>query len=248
MSYNPYNIEGKRVLITGASSGIGRATAIECAKLGATCVLVGRNEARLQETLSLLEGENHTSIIADVTTTEGRAVIVAQSGQLDGVVCNAGINKTAPIYFLKEEEVDEVMTTNATAPMMLIHDLVTKRCVKVKASIVFTSSIDAVTPAISTAAYGASKAALTNFMKVCAKELAPRLIRSNAIMPGMVETPILAEMRMTDEELEADKQNYPLKRYGQPEEIAWAIIYLLSDAAAWVTGSVLTIDGGCSIR
>lgn len=248
MSYNPYNIEGKRVLITGASSGIGRATAIECAKLGATCVLVGRNEARLQETLSLLEGENHTSIIADVTTTDGRAAIVAQCGQLDGIVCNAGINKTAPIYFLKEEEVDEVMTTNATAPMMLIHDLVTKRCVKAKASIVFTSSIDAVTPAISTAAYGASKAALTNFMMVCAKELAPRLIRSNAIMPGMVETPILAEMRMTDEELEADKQNYPLKRYGQPKEIAWAIIYLLSDAAAWVTGSLLTIDGGCSIR
>ena len=248
MSYNPYNIEGKRVLITGASSGIGRATAIECSKLGATCVLVGRNEARLLETLSQLEGENHSSIVADVTIKEGREAIVAQCGQLDGVVCNAGINKTAPIYFLKEEELGEVMATNATAPMMLIHDLVGKRCIRARASIVFTSSIDAVTPAISTAAYGASKAALTNFMKVCAKELAPRLIRSNAIMPGMVETPILAEMRMTDEELEADKQNYPLKRYGQPQEIAWAIIYLLSDAAEWVTGSVLTIDGGCSIR
>lgn len=248
MSYNPYSIEGKRILITGASSGIGRATAIECSKLGATCILVGRNEARLQETLSQLEGANHISIVADVTIKEGRAAIVEQCGQLDGVVCNAGINKTAPIYFLKEEEVDEVMATNTMAPMMLIHDLVTKRSIKAKASIVFTSSIDAVIPAITTAAYGASKAALTNFMKVCAKELAPRFIRSNAIMPGMVETPILAEMRMTDEELEADKQQYPLKRYGQPEEIAWAIIYLLSDAAAWVTGSVLTIDGGCSIR
>ena len=248
MSYNPYTLEGKRVLITGASSGIGRVTAIECSKLGATCVLVGRNEARLQETLSQLEGANHTSIVADVTTKEGRAAIVEQCGQLDGVVCNAGINKTAPIYFLKEAEVNEVMTTNATAPMMLIHNLVSKRCIKAKASIVFTSSIDAVTPAITTAAYGASKAALTNFMKVCAKELAPRLIRSNAIMPGMVDTPILIEMRMTDEELEADRQRYPLKRYGQPEEIAWAIIYLLSDAAAWVTGSVLTIDGGCSVR
>lgn len=248
MSYNPYNIEGKHILITGTSSGIGRATAIECSKLGAVCVLVGRNETRLQETLSQMEGENHTSIVADVTTKGGREAIVAKCGQLDGVVCNAGINKTAPIYFLKEEELEEVMTTNATAPMMLIHDLVSKRCIRARASIVFTSSIDAITPAITTAAYGASKAALTNFMKVCAKELAPRLIRSNAIMPGMVETPILAEMRMTDEELEADKQQYPLKRYGQPEEIAWAIIYLLSDAAVWVTGSVLTIDGGCSIR
>jgi NAD(P)-dependent dehydrogenase (short-subunit alcohol dehydrogenase family) len=164
------------------------------------------------------------------------------------VVCNAGINRTSPIYFIKEGELDEVYNTNTKAPIMLIHDLLAKRSICAKASIVFTSSIDAVNPAISTAAYGASKAALTNFMKVCAKELAPRLIRSNAVMPGMVETPILSEMHMTNEELEKDKQQYPLKRYGQPKEIAWAIIYLLSDAAAWVTGSILTIDGGCSIR
>lgn len=255
MSYNPYTLEGKRILITGGSSGIGRATAIECAKLGAIVIAVGRNEERLKETLSLmnervseLENEGHSYIVADVTTEEGRAAIVSQCGALDGVVCNAGINKTAPIYFLKSEELDTVFDTNTKAPMMLIHDLLSKRCLKAKASLVFTSSIDAVTPAITTAAYGASKAALTNFMKLCAKELAPRLIRSNAIMPGMVETPILAEMRMTDEELQNDREQYPLKRYGRPEEIAWAIIYLLSDAAAWVTGSVLTIDGGCSIR
>lgn len=248
MSYNPYTLEGKRILITGASSGIGRATAKECSKLGATCILCGRNEERLQETLNALNGNNHTFIVADVTTIEGRGTIVSQCGQLDGVVCNAGVNKTAPIYFLKSEEVDVVFETNTKAPMMLIHDLLGKRCLKTNASLVFTSSIDAVTPAITTAAYGASKAALTNFMKVCAKELAPRQIRSNAVMPGMVETPILAEMHMTDEELQNDQLQYPLKRYGRPEEIAWAIIYLLSDAAAWVTGSVLTIDGGCSIR
>lgn len=255
MNYNPYTLDGKRILITGASSGIGRATAIECAKLGATCVLCGRNEQRLQETLSLMNdsvkelmNKGYRIIVADVTTNEGRAAIVSQCGPLDGVVCNAGINKTAPIYFLKSEEVDAVFDTNTKAPMMLIHDLISKRCLKTKSSLVFTSSIDAVTPAITTAAYGASKAALTNFMKLCAKELAPRQIRSNAVMPGMVETPILAEMRMTDEELQNDREQYPLKRYGKPEEIAWAIIYLLSDAAAWVTGSVLTIDGGCSIR
>ena len=248
MSYNPYTLSGKRILITGASSGIGRATAIECAKLGSICILCGRNETRLQETLKSLEGANHSYVVADLTTEDGRAAIVLQSGQIDGVVCNAGINKTAPVYFLKSDEIDEVFDTNIKAPMMLIHDLLSKRCLKAKSSLVFTSSIDASTPAISTAAYGASKAALTNFMKLCAKELAPRQIRSNAVMPGMVETPILSEMHMTDEELQNDKQQYPLKRYGRPEEIAWAIIYLLSDAAAWVTGSVLTIDGGCSIR
>ena len=246
--YNPYSLDGKRILITGASSGIGRATAIECAKLGAICILCGRNEERLKETLESLEGANHSYVVADITTADGRTAIVSQCGHLDGVVCNAGINKTAPIYFLKSNELDEVFDTNAKAPMLLIHDLLGKRCLKAKSSLVFTSSIDANTPAITTAAYGASKAAVTNFMKLCAKELAPRQIRSNAVMPGMVETPILSEMHMTDEELQNDKQQYPLKRYGHPEEIAWAIIYLLSDAAAWVTGSVLTIDGGCSVR
>lgn len=247
MSYNPYTLEGKHILITGASSGIGRATAIECAKLGASCVLCGRNEERLQETLSLLEGNGHATIATDLTTAEGIQAIAAQCDKLDGVVLNAGINLMAPIYFLKEEDVNQVFQTNVLSPMHLMQALLKARKINAKASLVFTSSIDAVNPDVSSSAYAASKAALTSFMRSCAKELAPRQIRANAIQPGLVETGMMRNGMVADEDLEKNKELYLLKRYARPEEIAWAIIYLLSDASAFVTGSVLTIDGGISI-
>lgn len=247
MSYNPYNIEGKHILITGASSGIGRATAIECAKLGGICVLCGRNEERLQETLSMLEGSGHVIIAADLLKTEDLQRIAAQCDKLDGVVLNAGINLMAPIYFLKEEDVNQVFATNTLAPMHLMQALLKARKINAKASLVFTSSIDALNPDVSSSAYAASKAALTSFMRSCAKELAPRQIRANAVHPGLVETGMKHNGMVSDEDLEKNKELYLLKRYARPEEIAWAIIYLLSDASAFVTGSVLTIDGGISI-
>ena len=248
MSYNPYTLEGKRILITGASSGIGRATAIECSKLGGICVLCGRNEERLQETMSMLEGSGHVTIAADLTTAEGIQAIAAQCDKLDGVVLNAGINLMAPIYFLKEEDVNLVFATNTLAPMHLMQALLKARKINAKASLVFTSSIDALNPDVSSSAYAASKAALTSFMRSCAKELAPRQIRANAVHPGLVETGMKHNGMVSDEDLEKNKDLYLLKRYAHPEEIAWAIIYLLSDASAFVTGSVLTIDGGISIN
>lgn len=247
MSYNPYNIEGKRILITGASSGIGRATAMECSKLGATCILVGRNDERLQESLSMLEGNGHVTIAADLLEAEDLQRIVSQCDKLDGVVLNAGINLMAPIYFLKEEDVNQVFATNTLAPMHLMQALLKARKINAKASLVFTSSIDALNPDVSSSAYAASKAALTSFMRSCAKELAPRQIRANAVHPGLVETGMKHNGMVSDEDLEKNKDLYLLKRYARPEEIAWAIIYLLSDASAFVTGSVLTIDGGISI-
>lgn len=246
--YNPYTLEGKRILITGASSGIGRVTAIECFKLGACCVLCGRNEARLQETLSMLEGNGHVAITADLLKADDLQRIASQCDKLDGVVLNAGINLMAPIYFLKEEDINQVFQTNVLAPMHLMQALLKARKINAKASLVFTSSIDAVNPDVSSSAYAASKAALTSFMRSCAKELAPRQIRANAIQPGLVETGMMRNGMVADEDLEKNKELYLLKRYARPEEIAWAIIYLLSDASAFVTGSVLTIDGGISIN
>lgn len=250
--YNPYTLDGKRILITGASSGIGRAAAIECAKLGATVVITGRDEERLQQTLNELTSERvngaaHSFIVADLLTSEGIQAIAANCDKLDGVVLNAGINLMAPIYFLKEEDVNQVFQTNTLAPMHLMQALLKARKINAKASLVFTSSIDAVNPDVSSSAYAASKAALTSFMRSCAKELAPRQIRANAVHPGLVETGMKHNGMVSDEDLEKNKELYLLKRYAHPEEIAWAIIYLLSDASAFVTGSVLTIDGGCSI-
>ena len=175
-------------------------------------------------------------------------MIVEQSPALDGVVCNAGINIMAPIYFLKNDEVDAVFRTNAIAPMSLINALLKAKRIKSQASLVFTSSMDVVNPDAGSAAYAASKAALASFMRSCAKELAPRKIRSNAIQPGLVETGMMHNGLVSEEDLEKNKELYLLKRYAKPEEIAWAIIYLLSDASNFVTGSVLTIDGGGSIR
>lgn len=248
MNYNPYTLDGKTILITGASSGIGRATAIECAKLGATCILCGRNEQRLQDTLHALEGTDHIAIIADLLTEDGIKNIINQAPTLDGVVCNAGINIMSPIYFIKNDELDTVFRTNALAPMTLINVLLSNKRIKSRASLVFTSSMDAVNPDAGSAAYAASKAALTSFMRSCAKELAPRKIRSNAIQPGLVETGMMHNGMVSEEDLEKNKENYLLKRYAQPKEIAWAIIYLLSDASGFVTGSVLTIDGGATIK
>lgn len=247
MNYNPYALTGKTILITGASSGIGRTTAIECSKLNATCVLCGRNEFRLQETLRLLEGTGHIAISADLLKEEGIRAIVEQTPNLDGVVCNAGINLMAPIYFLKSDEIDKVMRTNTIAPMTLVNALLRNKCIKNQSSLVFTSSLDAVNPDVGSSVYAASKAALSSFMRSCAKELAPRKIRANAIQPGLVETGMMHNGLVSEEDLEKHKEFYLLKRYARPEEIAWSIIYLLSDASNFVTGSVLTIDGGASI-
>lgn len=247
MNYNPFTLIGKTVLITGASSGIGRASAIECAKLGATCVLCGRNEKRLQETLQALEGANHIVIVADLLSEEGIQAIANQAPKLDGVVCNAGINMMAPIYFLKSEEINTVFQTNVVAPMNLMNALLRKKCINNQASLVFMSSMDAVNPDAGSSAYAASKAALTSFMRSCAKELAPRKIRSNAIQPGLVETGMMHNGYVSEEDLEKNKQHYLLKRFAQPEEIAWSIVYLLSDASSFMTGSIITIDGGATI-
>ena len=247
MNYNPFTLIGKMVLITGASSGIGRASAIECAKLGATCVLCGRNEQRLQETLQALEGANHIVIAADLLSEEGIQAIANQAPKLDGVVCNAGINMMAPIYFLKSEEINTVFQTNVVAPMNLMNALLRKKCINNQASLVFMSSMDVVNPDAGSSAYAASKAALTSFMRSCAKELAPRKIRSNAIQPGLVETGMMHNGYVSEEDLEKNKQHYLLKRFAQPEEIAWSIVYLLSDASSFMTGSIITIDGGATI-
>ena len=245
--YNPFSLSGKTILVTGASSGIGKATAIECSKMGATIIMTARNEERLHETLSMLEGVGHITIAADLTTSDGIQASASQCDKLDGVVLNAGINLMAPIYFLKEEDVNQVFATNTLAPMHLMQALLKARKINAKASLVFTSSIDALNPDVSSSAYAASKAALTSFMRSCAKELAPRQIRANAVHPGLVETGMKHNGMVSDEDLEKNKDLYLLKRYARPEEIAWAIIYLLSDASAFVTGSVLTIDGGISI-
>ena len=239
--YNPYSLAGKTVLVTGASSGIGRATAIECSRLGATVVVTGRDEARLGETMAALTGEGHVSVLADLTKAEDVAKLISELPQIDGFVCNAGITRRRPVSYVKEEELHEVFETNTFAAFTLTKAIMKAKKMNRGGSMIFLSSMAArlVTPG--NAMYAASKAAVESFARSCAQEYAPMQIRANAILPGMVETTLSKQGALSAEMIERDKQNYLLKRYGKPEEIAWAIIYLLSDASAWISGTSMMV-------
>ena len=248
MLYNPFKLEGKTILITGASSGIGRATAIECSKLGAKCVITGRNEERLNETLSKMEGDGHQIIVADIATQDGIDIVVERSPAIDGLVNNAGVSHTKPISFIKEEELNRIFSINTFAPIVLTKSLLKKKKMNVGGSIVFVSSAASINPDIANSIYSATKAAIASFSRSCAKELSVKQIRSNSVHPGMVETELVKNLIFSAEDLDNDKAKYILKRYGKPEEIAWSIIYLLSDASAWVTGTSMIIDGGLLVK
>ena len=247
--YNPYNLKDKTILVTGASSGIGRATAIECSKLGAKLIITARNEDRLKETLNSLEGEGPQMFLADLSDSAAIELLVNEVSKIDGFSCNAGVANTQPIPFYKEEEIERIFKTNTFSMMMLTKFLVKKKKLNKGASIVYTSSIGNVYSAeVANGIYGASKCAIDGFMRTAALELAQKGIRCNSVNPGMVETAIIDNNgRITAEQYEKDKKKYPLGRYGRPEDIAWAIIYLLSDASSWITGTALKIDGGTTI-
>ena len=249
MSYNPFSLEGKTILITGASSGIGKATAIECSKLGARCIITGRNEKRLSETYSLLEGEGHLQIVSDLSDFSQIQKLVDQIPVVNGLVNNAGISKHLPVNFVTEEKIDEIFPINLTAPILLFSKLLKSKKMARPSSAVFTSSINGLLVGEKSAClYSTTKAGISGFVKVCAHELASKGIRVNCVCPGMIETSILSEGTITKEQLAENAKGYPLGRHGKPEEVAWGIIYLLSDASSFVTGTNLVIDGGISVK
>jgi NAD(P)-dependent dehydrogenase (short-subunit alcohol dehydrogenase family) len=247
-TYNPYSLEGKTILVTGASSGIGQETAIQCSKLGANVLVTARNEDRLKETLLQLEGEGHSMIIAELTQQEGLEKLVNLIDALDGVVLCAGKGMTSPFPFSTRDKYDSVFDVNFFAPVELLRLLVKKKKLKKDSSVVFVSSIGGIKSfQLGNSIYGASKAALNSTMKFCARELAAKKIRVNTVNPGMVNTKLIQSGAISEEQLKLDMEKYPLKRYGEPQDIAFGIIYLLSDASSWVTGHSLVIDGGVTI-
>jgi len=246
--YNPFTLEGKNILITGASSGIGRATAIECSKMGATVFITGRNEIRLKETYNLLNGHNHVQIIADLKLNQDIQDLVDKLPALDGCVNNAGVVKTLMTSFINSDSLNEVLQINAIAPILLTQLLIKKKKLQKNSSIVFTSSVSGINvAAIGNVLYSTSKGAINGFVKNAALDLASKSIRVNSVCPGMIHTSILDEGVISEDQLLEDMKKYPLKRFGRPEEVAYAIIYLLSDASAWVTGTNLLIDGGFTL-
>ena len=246
--YNPYSLEGKTVLVTGASSGIGRATAIECSKLGAKVVITARHEERLKETLNALEGDGHQLILCEMTSDDDLTTLVETVPVLDGLVCNAGINKLVPIRQLKAEDLNHIFEVNTFSSIILLQKLMKKKKLAEDASVVYTSSISGIgAAAVGESMYIASKGALSAFVKAAALECSKKGIRVNAVCPGMVKTEMSDAYDLNEGDNE-DLKNYPLGRYANPTDIAWAIIYLLSNASSWVTGTNLVIDGGLTTR
>ncbi len=250
VNYNPFSLEGKTILITGASSGIGRETAIQCSKLGATVVITARNKERLQETYDRLEGAGHKQITADLNSEEDINKLVEDCPSLDGLVNNAGFNIMQLIPFIKSENANRIIDTNLLAPILLTRQVVKKKKMNKQSSIVFTSSISGKgLSAVGNSLYAATKGGLSAFMKNSALELAAKSIRCNAVLPGMVETPLKdGNSNITEEQWEINRQLHPLKRFGKPEDVAFAIIFFLSDASSWITGSELIIDGGRCLK
>ena len=246
---NPFAIEGKTILVTGATSGIGRATAITCAQLGANVVLTGRNVSRLEETLSMMcDVSKHCIIPADLTDEAQVQALLETVPAVDGVACCAGVAEMKPFAFVAEEDVERVFKVNCFAPVMLVNKLLKAKKLSKGGSVVFVSSVDG--PKIvhaGNSVYSGSKSALVGLARNMAIDLASKKIRVNCVLPGTTDTPMIRTENVTEEMLAETAKQFPLKRFAQPEEIANAIIFLLSDGASFITGTELTVDGGYSI-
>ena len=248
MDYNPFSLLGKTILITGASSGIGKATAIECSKMGAKVIITARNVERLEQTIKQMAGSDHEYIKADLSKSEDIKKLISILPEIDGLVNNAGISKPTLTQFISEEVVNDIFLVNTFAPIYLTQGLLKQKRIKNKGSIVFTSSISGLACSeVGESLYSASKAAINGFVKGAAIELATKGIRLNTVNPGLIDTNIFDEGIITKEQLEEKKKRYPLRRFGKPEEVAYAIIYFLSDASLWTTGANLIIDGGYTL-
>lgn len=249
MNYNPFSLIGKTILVTGASSGIGRATAIECSKMGATVVITGRNENRLKETFHALTGEGHQFVVADLSDEQQLDTLVEQLPILHGLVNNAGITETVLTPFIKREKLMRIFETNTFAPILLTQKIIKKKKMGKGGSIVFTGSISGTCVCGGgNVLYTASKGAIRGFIMNAALDLSLKGIRVNQVCPGMIETHIMDNSSISDDMLDIERSKYPMKRFGKPEEVAYGIIYLLSDAASFVTGSSLVIDGGFTLQ
>lgn len=248
MTASPFSLEGKTILITGASSGIGRATAILCAQLGGKLIITGRDEKRLQNTYHALGDNKHKYMICDLTNSEQVFQLVENIDSLNGIVYCAGTQETCITKMLTEERLHHVIDTNFISVALLNAAILSKKKISRGGAIVLVSSVAAhYVSEIGNAAYSASKGALSAFGRVLATELAIRKIRVNMVAPAMVRTPIMDKFDISEEQFIEDEKKYPLG-YGEPEDVANAIAFLLSDASKWITGSEILIDGGLTLH
>ena len=249
MSKNPFSLEGKNILITGASSGIGRQCAISCSQMGARVVLIARNEERLKETLSMMEGDEHSYYSADLNEIDSIkelvSIITANTGKLDGFIHAAGIEKTLPIKLLSTGDYENVFKVNTLSAFEFIRMFSNKKYFNDKGHIVLVSSITSVIGRSGVAAYAASKGAMISAVRTMALELSKKSICINCVSPGTVLTPLMENFLSTLSEDDYKKRisGFPLG-LGEPEDVANTCVFLLSDASRWITGQNIIVDGG----
>ncbi len=252
MEFNPFSLKGKKILVTGASSGIGRGISIQCSKLGGTVLITGRNEKRLKETFEYLEGGGHQMAIADLSNKEDVEKLVAACPEINGYVYCAGILKICTLRTITEELLNDTLKTNVVDAILLTSLLIKKKKLQKSSSVVLVSSLSGnYIAGTGEIAYSTSKGALNGYMRCAALELSARQIRVNAVCPALVPTDLSRQYHqiVPEDELQAEiPHKYPLKRMGDVEDVANACIYLLSDASSWVTGTNIVIDGGLTLK
>jgi NAD(P)-dependent dehydrogenase (short-subunit alcohol dehydrogenase family) len=246
VSANPFSLEGRTILVTGASSGLGRQIALSCAEMGARLVISGRDQTRLDATLGELAGNGHRRIAAELTDPAQLQRLAEEAQTLNGVVHCAGISRLAPIRMASSNHLSEVWKINYEAPILLTQRLIGKNQVAPEGSILFLSSIAAFIGVAGVGVYSGSKAALIATMRCLAMEVVRRKIRVNCLAPALVETPLLEATEKMVADIEVTRSSYPLG-FGKPEDVANAAIFFLSSASRWITGTTLVMDGGLTI-
>lgn len=247
MAAVPFRLDTKNILVTGASSGIGKAIATVAAAQGASVCLTARDTAKLEAAKATLEGDGHRIFSADLGNVADLEALTDQLPELNGVVLNAGMVKTVPVRFMTQEDIQYMFAVNVQGSMQLVQKLLKKKKIAAGGSICFISSIATQKITLGNAMYSATKGAVNSFAKALALEMAPKGIRSNVIMPGFVETNILEESSISADQLAIHQKKYPIGRFGRPEDVAHLALYLLADESSWMTGSLLPIDGGYSL-
>jgi NAD(P)-dependent dehydrogenase (short-subunit alcohol dehydrogenase family) len=244
---NPFSLEGKTILVTGASSNIGRQIAVKCSEMGAKVIISARNEERLKETLGKMTGEGHQILQSDLSDAEQIPALVEKLPELDGIVMCAAVFRTTPIRNNRRKYTEEIFNTNTFANIDLVQLLLKKRKIKDGGSILFISSVAAYRPYAGNALYSATKGAINSFCQVLAIEQGGRKIRANCVSPGIIQSDMeIKDWAVTQEELDKEEARFPLG-FGHTEDIAYAAVYMMSGASKWVTGTNMIVDGGQSI-